>query len=243
MKQPSFILAFGLLFLTLGCVQELRARPESRAKLEVPATHRVSQGGTAQDALRAALKWGAQRSVEILSRTGGFNDHPVVRITLPDDAEKMRIALSRMGLEKQIEQFEEDMNRAAEQAVRTSGTILIDAVQKLTIEDAANIIASKDDRMGTRYLYRATHDSLIQQMAPLVREAMGGEKVMDSWQKLTATYNRLPFTKPIDTDLEQYVCQKTLHGLFYEIGEQEAKIRRDPKERATDLIKQFFGGN
>ena len=243
MRRPSWIMPIGILLLSVGLGDELQARTSDSVPLPVNVTRGVSQGGTAQDALKAALKWGAERSIEILSRSGGFNEHPVVRITLPDDAEKMRSALARIGLEKQVEKLEEDMNRAAERAVGASGQILADAIKNLSVEDAASIIASKNERMGTRYLYRETSDSLTEQMAPIIRDAMGGEQVMDTWQKLTAAYNRIPLTKPIETDLEQYLCRKTLEGLFYEIGEQEVKIRRDPKERATDLIKQFFGGN
>lgn len=243
MKRPSWMMPIGILLLSAGQVDELRACPAESLLVSDPAVSGFSQGGTAQDALRAALKWGAQRSVELLSRSGGFNEHPVVRITLPEEAEKMRVALTRIGLEKQVEKLEQDMNRAAERAVGASGRILADAIINLSVEDAASIIASQNDRMGTQYLYRETADSLTEQIAPIIRDAMGGEQVMDTWQKLTAACNRLPLTKPIETDLEQYLCRKTLEGLFYEIGEQEVKIRQDPKERATDLIKQFFGGN
>jgi len=243
MKRPSWMMPIGILLLSVGLGDELQASTSDSVPRTVCATRGVSQGGTAQDALKAALKWGAERSMEILSRSGGFNEHPVVRITLPDDAEKMRSALARIGLEKQVEKLEEEMNRAAERAVGASGQILADAIKNLSVEDAVSIIASKDERMGTRYLYRETSDSLTEQMAPIIRDAMGGEQVMDTWQKLTAAYNCIPLTKPVETDLEQYLCRKTLEGLFYEIGEQEVKIRQDPKERATDLIRQFFGGN
>ena len=42
-------------------------------------------------------------------------------------------------------------------------------------------------------------------------------------------------------DLDDYVTDKTLDGLFATIAEQEKSIHDNPAARTTDLLKKVFG--
>jgi len=51
----------------------------------------------------------------------------------------------------------------------------------------------------------------------------------------------IPFVGSTRFDLDQYVNDKALDGLFLMLAEEEKKIRQDPAARVTDLLKEVFG--
>ncbi len=200
-----------------------------------------SQEPNAGNAIKAALKLAAERAIDRLSAEGGFSQRAEIRINLPPEADEMKKTLTRMGLEKQIDAFEADMNRAAERASSETQELLLNAIFKLSLAEAAELVRSENPYAATEYLKSETETALLEKIQPIIEQAMGGAGVMDSWHVLTSTYNKIPFTRAVETDLQRYLCEKTLYGIFFEMGRQERRIRQDPAARTIDLLNTFFG--
>ena len=212
-------------------------------------TGKAAGGGLSNDevvkGLKEALSKGAEESVLKGSALDGFWKNPAIRIPFPPEAEKMKSTLTSIGMTKQVEEFEQTMNRAAEDAAKEALPILRDAVTGMSVSDGFAILKG-GDRAATDYLSGKTTASLTEKFAPIVANSTKKVALTSYWTPLAKGYNKAGmFTgaKAVDPDLDAYVTNKAIDGLFTLIGEEEAKIRKDPMARTSDLLKKIFGAN
>jgi hypothetical protein len=194
------------------------------------------------NALKQALDKGADFAVDELGKEGGFLNNPKVRIPMPESLESVEKILRKVGQEKYADEFETTMNNAAEQAVPLTLNVLKKAIQQMTVEDARAILDGKVDA-ATQYLKRVGGDDLRSQISPIVQEATAKTGVTKVYKTM---YDKMGFAGKYinleDYDVDRYVTDKTMEGLFVKIAEEEKKIRENPQERTTELLKQVFGG-
>lgn len=190
--------------------------------------------------LREALTVGAGRAVDTVSDTDGFLGNALIRIALPEDLQGPAGTLRDLGQGTRVDRFVTLMNRAAEEASSLALEPFADAVRGITIADAFAILEGPDDS-ATAYFRDATETALRARFRPVVSNAMGEIGLYDDYERYLDLYDLLPFTDKPDLDLNGYVTDRTLDGLFSTLATEEGKIRRDPVARTTDLLRRVFG--
>ena len=191
------------------------------------------------DGLREALEVGTRKAVETVSRTDGYFKNPLVRIPLPENVQKVEKLLRASGLASQIDAFELSMNRAAERAAPEARSIFGNAIRQMTFKDAREILDGEDDA-ATQYFRQKTSGRLQTLFKPIVHQSMSEVGVTRRYQDLDTKIQTIPFADQMSLDLDQYVTDKALIGLFLMLAEEEKKIRRDPAARTTDLLQKVF---
>ena len=203
-------------------------------------------------ALREALAVSAERALTSLSKKGGFANSERYQIPLPESVEQFRKPLSLINQEYRLDNFEATMNRAAEIGVSAAPGIVKDTIQKLTLEDLNTLWKGEDDAI-TRFLEKQSRKKLAKRMLPLVAEATDASGATRQYKDVVAAIpesgggflSRVQSFTGIgkkDFDLDQYVNEKALDGLFAAMAAEEKSIRENPAARTTDLIKRLFGG-
>lgn len=189
-----------------------------------------------------ALQVGAKNSTEKASKVDGFYKNAEIFIPFPQDAIKVKKTLEKAGLKKQVADFEVSMNRAAEEATKKALPILADAIKGIAFSDALAILNGSKDA-ATSYLKGKTSGKLTIAFKPIVKEAISKVQVTKYWGTVAASYNKLAKLsggKAADPDLEGYITDKAIEGLFKLIAKEEQQIRENPTARVTDLLKKIF---
>ncbi len=189
--------------------------------------------------LKQALEIGTRNAVQTVGRTDGYFKNPAIRIPLPENVRKVEKFLRATGFGSQVDEFELSMNRAAERAAPEAKAIFWDAIGQMSFADARQILDGPDDA-ATRYFQNKTSYRLRKIFKPITRQAMSEVGVTRYYQSLDAKIRTIPFADQMSFDLDQYVTDKTLSGLFVMLAEEEKKIRRDPAARVTELLKKVF---
>ena len=191
--------------------------------------------------LKEALAVGTEKAVALVSQTDGYNRNPDIKIPLPESVEKVEKYLRAAGYGEKVDAFELSMNRAAERAAPEAKSIFRDAIGQMSFEDASKILNGRDNE-ATLYFEDKTSGRLQELFKPIVKDAMGEVGVTRSFQDLNAKAESMPFGKSLSFDLDQYVTDGALNGLFKMLAEQERQIRTQPAARATDLLQKVFAG-
>ena len=194
----------------------------------------------ASGGLKDALTQGAQIAVKQLGKPGGFSDNDEVRIELPGKLGKAAQTMKMMGMGEQVEELEASMNKAAEAAVPQAQGILVDAVKKMTVSDAKAILAGGDDS-ATQYLNKSSREQIRAKFLPIVKQATDKVGVAQQYNSFAGQAAALGVVDAKSANVENYVTEKALDGLFKMIAEQEASIRQNPAGAATSLAKKVFG--
>ena len=198
---------------------------------------------TTASALKDALRIATERAVQSTSQTNGFLDNPKIRIPLPGKLETMATALRGIGMSAQVDELEQSMNHAAEKASSEATPVFVDAISQMSFKDATAILKG-NDTAATQYFQKKTTEPLRTKFSPIVGDAMKDVGVAKIYDQLVGQYtSAVPFASAPKFDLNGYVTDRTLAGLFNVVGEEEKKIRTNPAARATDLLKQVFGGS
>ncbi len=192
------------------------------------------------NALKDALTQGTNKSTTAASAVDGFNKNPKIHIPFPPAVQKIKDWAVQFGMQTQVDKFEETLNRAAEEAAKGAAPIFIDAVKTMTITDGLSILKGVDTA-ATHYLRTKCTAPLNVKFKPTVHNATEKVQLTKYYNPLTTAYNKVPGHTPVNTDLDQYVCDRGIDGLFKLIGDEETKIRIDPMARATDIMKKVFG--
>jgi hypothetical protein len=204
----------------------------------------LSVGGLTQEeitaGLKEALRIGTENAVQKVSQVGGYYNNPKIRIPLPESVQKVEKVLRLAGLGPQVDAFEKSMNRAAERAAPEAKSLFWDGIKTMTFSDAKRILNGRENE-ATLYFKEKTWDRLQVLAKPLVHDAMGEVGVTRSYQNLEAKARTVPFAESFSFDLDQYVTDRALDGLFHMLAEEERKIREDPAARTTQLLKKVFG--
>lgn len=191
------------------------------------------------DGLRQALTISTGKAVASTGRTDGFFKNAAIKILLPDKLQKVGKGMRMLGMGAQVDQLELGMNRAAEQAAPEAKQIFLNAVSQMTFADARQIL-SGNDTAATEYFRDKSTAQLTEAFAPIVHRAMENVGVVQQYNRLIQN-PAAPYFAGKKFDLDQYVVQKTLDGLFYELGQEERRIRTNPAAQTTALLKQVFG--
>jgi hypothetical protein len=188
--------------------------------------------------LKEALSLGAQKSSDKLSATDGFFKDAAVKILLPKQIRDIENKLKMLGMGKLVEKAELSMNRAAEDASKSAAPIFLSAIKKMTVTDALNILRGTDTA-ATAYLRKTTSPELTSAFRPIIEESLKKVDATKYWKDVFTAYNRFSST-PVDTDINSYVTQKALDGIFYYVAKEEVNIRENPAGRVTDILKKVF---
>lgn len=189
-----------------------------------------------------ALQIGAKNSADKASKVDGFYKNAEIFIPIPPDAIKVKNTLEKAGLKKQVAEFELSLNRAAEEASKKALPILLDAIKGISFADALSILKGSNDA-ATSYLKVKTTANLTVAFKPVVKEAISKVQVTKYWGNVASSYNKLTKLsggKAVNPDLEAYITDKAIEGLFKLIAKEEQQIRENPAARVTDLLKKIF---
>lgn len=196
--------------------------------------------GDAAGGLKDALSQGAKVAVQQLGKPGGFSNNPDVRIELPGSLGKAAKTMKMMGMGGQVDQLEASMNKAAEAAVTEAQPLLLDAVSKMTIQDAKGILSGPQDA-ATQYLNKTSREQIRARFLPIVKQATDEVGLAKQYNSFAAQAASFGVIDAKSANIENYVTEQTLDGLFAMIAEQEASIRENPAGAATSLAKKVFG--
>jgi hypothetical protein len=190
--------------------------------------------------LKEALSIGIKNSVNLTSATDGFLKNTEIMLPFPPDAIKVKEKAIALGLSGQVEKFETTLNRAAEEATKEAIPIFIDAIKNMTVQDGFAILKGGNGA-ASQFLKNQTSAKLVSAFAPKVKEATSKVKLTEYWNPIITKYNALTLGNKIDPDLDAYITQKAIDGLFIMVAKEEDKIRLDPAARVSDILIKVFG--
>ena len=236
--RPCAPLLLAALVLTVGCAalqQDLSAVLGSGSGGELDE-RTVARG------LKEALRVGTGNAVLSTSSVDGFLGNALIRIAIPDQLQSAASTLRSIGLGSRVDELEAGMNRAAELAAGEARDIFWTAVTGMTISDAFGILKGHDTA-ATEYFRARTGDALRERFRPIVEEKIGEIGLSRVYGRIADAYNGVapPGSESL-VDLDDYVTERALDGLFTVLGQEERKIREDPMARTTDLLRRVFGG-
>ena len=226
------------LTLFIVCVLLLSARVAEAAALDE---------GQAVAGLKQALATGTADAVNLTGKPNGYLGNAAIKILLPQKLRPLETGLRALGYGSQIDQFVVSMNRAAEAAAPKAEPIFEKAITSMTFSDAQRIV-SGGGHSATDYFKKQTFTELTAAFTPIVKQTMAQNAVTRQYDNLVGKYQSGPLamggmfgsvTKGFD--LDSYVVQKSLDGLFYVVGQEEQKIRTNPAAQVTPLLRQVFG--
>ena len=205
----------------------------------------VGSGGELSDSkivsgLKEALEVGTGNAVGVVSAVGGYYNNSNIKIPLPKTVQKVETLIRAAGYGEDLDAFEKSMNSAAEQAAPAAKPIFTDAIKQMTFDDAKKILNGKENE-ATLYFKDKTYDRLHEIFKPKVHTAMSEVGVTNKYQTLEDKVHSVPLVGNIGFDLDNYVTDGGLEGLFYMLAQEEKKIRENPAARVTDLLKEVFG--
>jgi len=190
--------------------------------------------------LKEALQVGTGNAVTYVGKTNGYYENGHIRIPLPENVQKVEKVLRAVGYGAKVDEFELSMNRAAEKAAPEAKSIFWNAIKGIRFDDAKKILKGRDNE-ATLYFKDKTSDKLSSIFRPIVHKTMSTVGVTKSYQSIEDKVNSIPYAKDlVSFDLDQYVTDKALDGLFYMLAEEEKKIRNDPAARVTEILKKVF---
>lgn len=199
-------------------------------------------GAEASSGIKQALGQGLEKSIQTLAVRDGFLGNEAVKILMPPEAQKVERTLRSVGLGSLCDDLITNLNRAAETAVKEASPVFVSALSQLTISDAFNILLSGQQDAATNFFKRTTTDQLAQRFSPIVEKAIGQHQVARHWSALVTRYNQLPVVNDkIEADLNKYVTDKAIEGLFLMVAKEELKIRNNLSgSRSTPLLQKVF---
>ncbi|MFL7964826.1 Protein of unknown function [Pseudomonas sp. NFIX10] len=190
--------------------------------------------------LKDALTQGAQVAVKQLGTPGGFSNNPDVKIELPGKLGKVASKMKAFGMGEQVDQLETSMNQAAEAAVVQAQPILVNAVKNMSVSDAKGILSGGNDS-ATQYLNKSSREQIRAKFLPIVKQATDKVGLAQKYNAFAGQAATLGVLDAKSANIENYVTEQALDGLFEMIGKQEATIRQNPAAAATSLAKKVFG--
>ncbi len=190
--------------------------------------------------LKDALGIGITKGMGLLSQTDGFLGNDLVRIPWPEQATQVKDVMQKLGMQKQVDNVTTSLNRAAEKASGVAIDVFIQSIKQMTVTDALQIITGGNGA-GTAYLKKTTTPILTEKFRPIIDQSLGQVNATKYWSDATSIYNKVPFVKPVNTDLTGFVTEKALEGVFKMVEKEENNIRANPLARTSELLKKVFG--
>lgn len=216
---------------------DIEQRPQGAPAVVAPAPSTAQIDG----GLRDALAQGVTTAVAALGRPNGFWGNAAVRIPLPPQLARAEPTLRRLGMGARVDEFQRALNQAAEEATPYAAEVLGQAIRQLTLSDAQSILRGGDDA-ATAYFRRSAGPALETRLRPYVAATTQRVGATQRYKSLLGDHTALLQRAGMaPLDLDDYVTARTLDGLFFMLAAEEARIRRDPRARGTELMRQVFG--
>jgi hypothetical protein len=204
--------------------------------------------------LKEALRVGSDSAAMKLAKLNGYYGDPAVKLLLPPEAAIITDNISRIpGGEKLVEDLILRINRAAEDAAREAAPVFLNAIRQMTIQDAFTILKGENNA-ATQYLKANTFNELFNLYQPKLKSSLdkklvAGVSANETWNNLTGQWNKVAGSmvgqvagfKKVEVQLDSYLTNKALDGIFLKLAEEEAEIRNDPAARVTEILKRVFG--
>jgi hypothetical protein len=219
-----------------GTGKDSIAAPSTSSKSGID---RLSDGDVVKG-LKEALNQGAASAVSKLGKENGFLGNEKVKIPLPATLQKVEQVMRTMGQGKVFDELVVTMNRAAEAAVPQAKTLLLDAIKKMSVQDAKAILTGGDDA-ATQYFRKTTESQLHDRFLPIVSKSVGKLRVAEKYNTVAGKASQFGLVDEKQANMQEYVTQKSLDGLFLMVGEEERAIRKDPVQRTGYWAKKVFG--
>lgn len=190
--------------------------------------------------LKQALEVGISNGSAKASALDGYFKNPLLKIVFPPEAQKVATTLRQIGFNRQVDEFELSLNRAAEDAAKRAKPVFVKAITSMSIQDAIGILRG-DSTAATQYLRRSSGQQLVAEFTPIVDSTLRKNNATRYYTDLVTTYNRLPLVQKVNPNLTEYATNRAVDGLFILVAQEEKKIRENPVARVTDLLKRVFG--
>jgi hypothetical protein len=234
MRTLKFLVIFALALVMLAISAEGQT---NRAPRQTTLSNNDITSG-----LKEAIIVGVRKAVNELGQQNGFLDNADVHIPLPRSLSKMERTLRMVGQGRRVDEFVEAMNHAAEKAVPVATDIFIDSIRQMTFDDGRRILLSGQEDAATQFFRRTSEDRLRDEFRPIVERFTAQVGVTQQYKDMVGRFGRLGRLVGQDaTDIDGYVTEKAMDGLFLLIAREEAKIRRDPIGRTTSILRKVFG--
>lgn len=194
--------------------------------------------------LKEALASGTERAVTAVAKPDGYFGNQLIKIMLPNRIQQAADVLGKIGYQQQVDELVLSMNRAAEKAAPKAAVLFGDAIRQMTVEDARGIL-SGGDTAATTFFEKKTRLQLSEAFKPTVVKTMDQVGTARAYKELIGKYETVPLLSMAGApslDLDTYVTNKALDGLFKMVGNEEKKIRTNPAAQTTDLLRKVFGG-
>ena len=187
--------------------------------------------------IKGALDKGAASAIAKLGVPGGFMNNPEVKIPLPPALDEVAKGLRMMGRGKDADELVATMNQAAEQAVPEAKALLVNAVKTMSVQDAKKILTGGDD--WVTQFFRAK--TAVPLKLPIVKQATDRVGLAQKYDQFAGQGAKLGLIKGDAANIEQYVTDKALAGLYLMIGEEERTIRQNPAAAGSAIVAKVFG--
>jgi hypothetical protein len=237
-------LAKNVLIISSVClIAACEVLEDAANKFPTSTTTPALSNGEVISGLKEALQIGIKNSVNLTSVSDGFFKNSAIKLPFPEDAIKVKQKAIDLGMSSQVEKFELTLNRAAEDATKAALPIFADAITNMTIQDGFKIL-NGGDGAATKYLRDNTTAKLTAAFAPKVAESINKVKLTEYWNPIITKYNSVMAItggQKMNPDLNAYVTERAIIGLFKLVEQEENKIRKDPMARVTDILVKVFG--
>ncbi len=243
MKTVTLCAIIGVLALAVPLAHGISLddlfKEVQRPQSETAQTSRPQDQKTTISGLKEALSIGTKNAVKLVSKVDGYFANDLIKILLPERVQQAAEVIGKLGYRQQVDNLILTMNRAAESAAPKAVPLFEQAIKEMTFEDARGILQG-GDTAATDFFRGKTSGRLYGQFKPVVASSMNKVGVAKAYKDVMAPYQSMPFASKESMDLDHYVTNKALDGLFTMVAEEEKKIRRDPAARVTDLLKKVF---
>ncbi len=189
--------------------------------------------------LKEALNKGSEIGTKRVSAVDGFFKDQAIKVLMPESAKKVEKTLRSAGMGKLVDNAILSMNRAAEDAAIKAAPIFGSAIKGMSFQDALGILRGNDSA-ATSYLRNKTTTELTKAFRPVIEASLEKVNATKHWNAVITSYNKISLGEKINPDLAAYVTEKALAGIFLQLAIEEAKIRKDPLARTSDILKKVF---
>ena len=190
--------------------------------------------------LKEALVNGISKGSDLVSQTDGYFKNPEIKIPFPPDVKKVEDRLRQIGLGAEVDKFVMTINRGAEDAAKEAMPIFIAVIKQMTIDDAFALLKGDPDA-ATQFLKRTTSAQLKEKFKPIIQTSLNKVSATKYYDDIITRYNKIPLVQKVNPDLNDYVTDMAIQGLFNMIAKEEKNIRQDPLARTSELLERVFG--
>jgi len=227
-----------LLLIPLISIAQTKKKVK-KIKVKTPTVTNVINTVDISAGLKEALNKGVTEQVSKLTIIDGFYKNEAVKILIPEELQRVDTTLRKLGMGSLVDDGIKSLNRAAEDAVKESTPIFVNAIKNISISDAKGILLGNESA-ATSYLKDSTTKELYAKFNPVVQESIGKVGADVIWNSIIKKYNTIPLVNKVNPDISDYVTTKAMEGVFKMIAVEEKNIREKLTSRNSDLLKSVF---